>query len=62
MIYSLITTSVGNKDITLENKSKMLLFLFTKRLDILAPRFLSTQVLIQGKNVFFRGEFHRQKT
>lgn len=41
---------------------KTLLFLITKRWDIVGPRFLSTQVLIQGKNIFFRGEFHRQKT
>ena len=63
MIYSLITTSVGNKDITLENKSKNVAFLVYKTMGyIVGPRFLSTQVLIQGNNIFFRGEFHRQKT
>ena len=38
MIYSLIITSVGNKDITLENKSKNVAFLVHKTIGYCRPK------------------------
>lgn len=56
MIYSLITTSVGNKDITLENKSKNVAFLVYKTIGYCRPKvFVNTSFNSRKEYLLWRG-------